>query len=405
MSNPQLIVQKYGGATLADPSKIKQVAKRIFDLHKSGVQVVVVVSAMGQTTNQLIELAHQVSVRPQLRELDMLLSVGERISMSLLSMALNDLGCLAISFTGSQAGILTDDSHVNANIVEVKAHRVEEALKQNKVVILAGFQGVSQMTKEVTTLGRGGSDITAVAMSAFLKADRCEILKDVDCVYTADPKIVSSAVPINQLNYQHLLEMTCWGAKVLHYQSVKLAAEKNITLFVGPAAQNNSTGTLVNHDISFNKKIMLAINSFNSVIAVEFSNSLCNSISNDLSYNLNEKKISEFNSYLQKNQISQAQHLYSKNNLHYFTAPAETLKDISDFEKNQNQFIIKSNLISSVSVTFTQNCDSADLDYFTSLLKSKDIKILEKFSDSNSLHFFVNSKQKNLTIEILHNKI
>jgi aspartate kinase len=397
MPNPQLIVQKYGGATLADPAKIKQVAKRIFDLHKSGVKVVVVVSAMGQTTNQLIELAHQVAVRPQLRELDMLLSVGERISMSLLSMALNDLGCLAISFTGSQAGILTDDSHVNANIVEVKAHRVEEALKQNKVVILAGFQGVSQITKEVTTLGRGGSDITAVAMCAFLKADRCEILKDVDCVYTADPKIVSSAVPINQLNYQHLLEMTCWGAKVLHHQSVKLAAEKNVSLFVGPAAQNNSIGTLVNHNICFDKKNVLAINSLNRLIAVE--------LSNELSHSIYEKRFSDFYSYLQKNQISQVQHLYSKNNLHYFTASAETLKDILDFEKNQNQFVIKSNSISSVSVTFTLKCDSTDLDYFTSLLKNNDIKIFEKFFDSNSLHFFVNSEQKNAAIEILHSKI
>ena len=141
---PNLIVQKYGGATLADPQKIKQVAKRIFDLHKTGSKIVVIVSAMGETTNQLIALAHQICDRPSLRELDMLLTAGERISMSLLSIALNDLGCSAISFTGSQAGILTDNSHVNANIIEVKAFRVEQALNENKVVILAGFQGVAQ---------------------------------------------------------------------------------------------------------------------------------------------------------------------------------------------------------------------------------------------------------------------
>jgi aspartate kinase len=393
MANPQLIVQKYGGATLADPAKIKQVAKRIFDLHNSGVKVVVVVSAMGQTTNQLIELAHEVSPRPQLRELDMLLTVGERISMSLLSMALNDLGCAAISFTGSQAGILTDDSHVNANIIEVKAHRVEEALKQNKVVILAGFQGVSQNSKEITTLGRGGSDITAVAVSAFLKADRCEILKDVDCVYTADPKIVSSAVPIKLLNYQHLLEMTSWGAKVLHHHSVKLAAEKNVTLFIGSAAQKNSTGTLVNHDISFNKKFVLAINSFNRLLAIELKNEL------------NEKRFSDFQAYLQKNQISQVQHLYSKNDLHYFTGSTDTLNNISDFEKNQNHFKIKSDMLSSVSITFTHQCDQNDLEKFINLLKNMNIEIFDKFSDSNSLHFFINSKQKNLAIEILHNQL
>ena len=185
-----LIVQKYGGATLATPAQVKQIALRIYQLHQTGTQVVVVVSAMGQTTNQLIQLARDVSPNPHLRELDMLLTVGERISMSLLSMALNDLGVSAISYTGSQAGILTDDSHVNASIIDVKAFRVEEALKENKIVILAGFQGVSPQTKEITTLGRGGSDTSAVAMAGYLKADRCEILKDVDCIYSADPKVV-----------------------------------------------------------------------------------------------------------------------------------------------------------------------------------------------------------------------
>lgn len=393
MAHPTLIVQKYGGATLADSAKIKQVAKRIFDLHQSGVKVVVVVSAMGQTTNQLIELAHQVSKQPTLREMDMLLTVGERISMSLLSMALNDLGCAAISFTGSQAGILTDDSHVNANIVDVKAYRVEEALKQNKVVILAGFQGVSQNTKEITTLGRGGSDITAVAMASYLKADRCEILKDVDCVYTADPKVVTQAKPINELNYQHLLEMTSWGAKVLHHHSVKLAAEKNVTLYVGPAARENSVGTLVNHNIKFNKKSALAINSFNCLFAVELNNEL------------NEKRFSDFQSYLQKNQISSVQHLLSKNNLHYFTAAQETLNTISDFEKSQKHFSIKSNSISAVSVTFTEKCNEPDLIRFADLLKKQNVEILENFFDSNSLHFFVNSQQKNATIELFHSQI
>lgn len=393
MSHPTLIVQKYGGATLADPAKIKQVAKRIFDLHQSGVKVVVVVSAMGQTTNQLIELAHQVSTQPTLREMDMLLTVGERISMSLLSMALNDLGCAAISFTGSQAGILTDDSHVNANIVDVKAFRVEEALKQNKVVILAGFQGVSQNTKEITTLGRGGSDITAVAMASYLKADRCEILKDVDCVYTADPKVVPGAKPINELNYQHLLEMTSWGAKVLHHHSVKLAAEKNVTLYVGPAARENSVGTLVNHSIKFNKKAVLAINSFNCLYAVELNNEL------------NEKRFSDFQNYLQKNQISSVQHLLSKNNLHYFTGAQETLNSISAFEKKQKHFVLKSDSMSAISVTFTEKCNDADLTQFSDLLKSRDIETSEKFFESNSLHFFVNSQQKNAAIEALHSQI
>ena len=170
-----LIVQKYGGATLADPIKIKAVATRIAEQAKEN-SLVIVVSAMGKTTNSLIDLANQISDNPTRREMDMLLTVGERISMSLVSMALNDLGCPAISFTGSQAGIFTDDSHVNAFIRDVKPTRVQEALKENKVVILAGFQGVSPMTKEITTLGRGGSDTSAVAMAASFQADRCEIL-------------------------------------------------------------------------------------------------------------------------------------------------------------------------------------------------------------------------------------
>lgn len=195
-----LIVQKYGGATLADPDKIKTVSARIAEQAQDN-SLIVVVSAMGKTTNSLIDLANQVSQHPQRRELDMLLTVGERISMSLVSMALNDLGCPAISFTGSQAGIFTDDSHVNAFIKDVKPVRVEEALKNNKVVILAGFQGVSPISKEITTLGRGGSDTSAVAMAAAFNAERCEILKDVPAVFTADPNIVESAKPIHQLNY------------------------------------------------------------------------------------------------------------------------------------------------------------------------------------------------------------
>jgi len=203
---------------------------------------------MGKTTNSLIDLANQVSSHPQRREMDMLLTVGERISMSLVSMALNDLGCPAISFTGSQAGIFTNDSHVNAFIKDVKAFRVAEALEENKVVILAGFQGVSPLTKEITTLGRGGSDTSAVAMAAAFNAERCEILKDVPAVFTADPNIVKDAKPIELLNYDQLMEMTFWGAKVLHYRSVELAKIRDVTLYIGPASNKTSDGTTVEKD-------------------------------------------------------------------------------------------------------------------------------------------------------------
>lgn len=268
-----LIVQKYGGATLADPQKIKAVASRIAKQSQEN-SLLVVVSAMGKTTNSLIELANQVSAHPQRREMDMLLTVGERISMSLVSMALNDLGCRAISFTGSQAGIFTDDSHVNAFIKDVKAFRVEEALKENKVVILAGFQGVSPATKEITTLGRGGSDTSAVAMAAAFNAERCEILKDVPAIFTADPNVVKQALPLQELNYDQLLEMTFWGAKVLHYRSVELAKIRNVTLYIGPAANNNAekilAGTLVKKGLNmFESCKALSLNSHETVLEIK----------------------------------------------------------------------------------------------------------------------------------------
>lgn len=389
MPTAKLTIQKYGGATLADPDKIKQVAKRIFDLHKSGSKIVVVVSAMGKTTDQLLELAQQVSNRPSLRELDMLLTVGERISMSLLSIALNDLGCSAISFTGSQAGILTDDSHICANIIDVKAFRVEEALKENKVVILAGFQGVSQNTKEITTLGRGGSDITAVAMAGYLKADRCEILKDVDCIYTADPKLIKSARPIPQLNYQHLLEMTSWGAKVLHHRSVKLAEEKQVTLYIGAATDTHSTGTIITNKIDFASQSILAINSFSHLYQLNFSGESPDALQD----------------FLRKNQIGQLQFLFSRLNNYYFTAPLETLNTLREFEKKQNYFKITNSQLSSVSVTFTKPTAEKNLIELKKLLTEKRIAIVESLQTTNSLHFFVNSQQKNEAIQLLHDLI
>lgn len=287
-NNQKLIVQKYGGATLSTPEQIKQVAKRIANLHNSGTKVVAVVSAMGKTTNELIDLAHKVSAHPQLRELDMLLTVGERISMSLLSMALNDLGCSAISFTGSQAGIMTNDDHVNAQIIDVKAYRVEEALKKNQVVILAGFQGVSPKTKEITTLGRGGSDTSAVAMAGFLNADCCEILKDVDAVYTADPKLISNAQPIANLNYEHLLDMTQWGAKVLHHSSVEMAAEKKVPLYVGLASKENKIGTFISNHCKFHTQQVLAVNSHKEVYEIKLGH---------------QKDFNQLNQFLNQNQI------------------------------------------------------------------------------------------------------
>lgn len=239
MSSAPIVVQKYGGACLETPEKLRAVAAALADLHKKGVRPVVIVSAMGKTTDELIRLAYQVSPHPVRRELDMLLTTGERISMSLMSMALADLGIPAISFTGSQAGVLTDESHSQARIQDVRPIRVREELERGRVVVLAGFQGVNPNTKEITTLGRGGSDTTAVAMAAALKADRCEIIKEVDGVCTADPRVVSASQPIRQLDFAALGEMCFWGAKVLHFRCVELARSQNVPLVIkkwgGPA--------------------------------------------------------------------------------------------------------------------------------------------------------------------------
>lgn len=263
----RLIVQKYGGATLATPAHIRAAAARIRELSLAGHPVVAIVSAMGSTTNELIALANQVSHRPALRELDMLLTTGERVSMALLTMALQDLGCDAISFTGSQAGILTDDSHVNAFIKDVRAFRVSEALSQGKIVVLAGFQGVSPVTKEITTLGRGGTDTTAVAMSIYLKAYRCEILKEVPAVFTADPRLVAAARPLKSLTYSQLADMCFWGAKVLHYRSVELAGRFAVPLYVGPARDAASEGTtLQTGDSMYESSEILSLNSHEKVI-------------------------------------------------------------------------------------------------------------------------------------------
>lgn len=227
-----IIVQKYGGMCLETPTRIRAVASELADLHGRGHKVVAIVSAMGKTTDELIRTAYQVSPHPNRRELDMLLTTGERVSMSLMSMALSDLGVPAISFTGSQAGVMTDESHSSARILDVKPIRVKEELDRGKIVVLAGFQGVNPLNKEITTLGRGGSDTTAVAMAAALKAERCEIIKEVDGICSADPRLVSEVRSLKQLDFASLAEMCYWGAKVLHFRSVELALTQNVPLVI-----------------------------------------------------------------------------------------------------------------------------------------------------------------------------
>ncbi len=250
-----IVVQKYGGTSVAGVDRIKVVAERIARSAAAGNSMVVVVSAMGKATDELVKLAHEISEVPHAREMDMLMSAGERISMALLAMALHEMGHDAISFTGSQAGIMTDTSHTKARIVEVKAHRIEAALAGGQIVIVAGFQGVST-DKDVTTLGRGGSDTTAVALAAALGAEVCEIYTDVTGVYSADPRIVHNARKLNAVTYDEMLEMAASGAGVLSLRSVEFARTHGVVIHCR-SSFTDETGTVVNEEVEQVEKALV----------------------------------------------------------------------------------------------------------------------------------------------------
>ena len=242
-----LIVQKYGGSSVADAEGMKRVANRIVAAKRDGNQVVVVVSAMGDTTDELIDLAKQITPIPSGRELDMLLTAGERISMALLAMAITNLGHEARSFTGSQAGVITTSAHGRARIIDVTPGRIQEALAEGAIAIVAGFQGISQDTKDVTTLGRGGSDTTAVALAAALEADVCEIYTDVDGIFSADPRVVPNAHKLKTVTYEEMLELAASGAKVLHLRCVEYARRYDLPIHVRSSFTTNE-GTWVVKD-------------------------------------------------------------------------------------------------------------------------------------------------------------
>ncbi|MCA0331593.1 MAG: aspartate kinase [Actinobacteria bacterium] len=242
-----LVVQKYGGSSVADAEAIKRVARRIVETKKDGDDVVVIVSAMGDTTDDLIDLAQQVSPDPAPRELDMLLTAGERISMAVLAMAINDLGYEARSYTGSQAGLITDSTHGKARIIDVTPGRIRSAIDDGAIAIVAGFQGVAQDTKDITTLGRGGSDTTAVALAAALQADVCEIYTDVDGIFTADPRVAPAARQVPRITYEEMLELAANGAKVLHLRCVEYARRFDLPIHVR-SSFSDKTGTWVVSD-------------------------------------------------------------------------------------------------------------------------------------------------------------
>jgi aspartate kinase len=272
-----IVVQKYGGSSVADVERLRKVADRIMQTKQAGHAVVVVVSAMGDTTDDLLALAKKISPNPDRRELDMLLSAGERISMALLSMAIRERGGDAISFTGSQSGIITNDRHVDARIIEVRPFRVQDELARGRVVVIAGYQGVSYR-REVTTLGRGGSDTTAVAMAAALGAEYCEICSDVDGVYSADPRVVASARRVGSLSFEETQELAESGAKVLNAQAVEFAKEKGIAIYARaagsllPGADPSADGTVVRRYPPRAAGTVVGVASERDLFVLEFTN-------------------------------------------------------------------------------------------------------------------------------------
>ena len=249
----ELIIQKYGGSSLASPQNIREAAQRVVRRSQQGVRLVVVVSAMGDTTDDLIELAHQVSARPDGRDLDLLISTGETVSAALLSMALKSLGQDAISLSGAQAGIQTDGYYSQAHILDINSQRMERELARSKVVVVAGFQGIERTSEDVTTLGRGGSDTTAVALAARLKAKICEIYTDVEGIYTADPRVVPEARKLSEIDYEEMLELASYGSKVIHPRAVEIGKLYQIPILVAGSG-SQSCGTLILEGVNMEAK-------------------------------------------------------------------------------------------------------------------------------------------------------
>ncbi|MCF6148835.1 MAG: aspartate kinase [Candidatus Kuenenia sp.] len=251
-----LIVQKFGGTSVANAERIKAAAKRIIETYDSGNKVIVVVSARGQTTDELIELANEITDKPSTREMDMLLSTGEQVSIALMAMAIHALGYPAISFTGGQVGIVTDSFHTKARIRNINAERIHKELDNGTIVIVAGFQGIDA-NENITTLGRGGSDTTAVALASIMNADRCDIFTDVDGIYTADPRLVPNARKLSKISYDEILELASLGAQVMHSRSIEFAKKYNVPLYVR-SSFNNSEGTLICKEIGDMEDIVVS---------------------------------------------------------------------------------------------------------------------------------------------------
>lgn len=388
-----LIVQKYGGNLLSTPEKVTAVAQKIKKLIDQGDQVVAVVSAMGKTTDELIDLAYKVSQKPIRRELDMLLSVGERISMSLLSMALNDLKVPAKSFTGSQSGILTESDHTQARIYDVKPIRIEAELAKKSMIIIAGFQGVSHMEKEITTLGRGGTDTTAVAMSYALKADRCEIIKEVGGIYSGDPNQIRSAKRYQELNYDVALEATYWGAKILHFRAVELAKKLNIPIQIKHIDDPKITTTIRGDVKMLESQKVITISSVKNIAICEFSSDL-------------KKTLSEVGEFLKKNTLPWPQILATESTNNstklFISSSDESLKVVIGAIKESKTFKSCDDQHSTVTATCFGNTNSDLSLKILEQLEKKNVSADKVFYTPQSISVLVKQKDRDQAINALH---
>jgi aspartate kinase len=395
--SPSVIVRKYGGSSLSSAEKIKAVATALADLHRMGQNFIVIVSAMGKSTDQLHSLAREVCAVPPPRELDMLLSTGERVSMALLSMALHERGCHAISFTGSQAGVLTDEAHTQARVMAITPSRVDEALSSGALVVLAGFQGVSPKTKEITTLGRGGSDTTAVAMAGHFRSERCEILKDVEGVFSVDPFLLQEAQHLARLNYDHLLDMTFWGAKVLHYRSVELAFRLKVPLWIGLAHGVGRSTTISGDPAMYESGKVLAINTKSNVKRSVFHHALVNEAFN------------HFNQLLTKNGQPWPQLLHTERCTEgwemWWTSSSEAVESLQDIFSEDP--VITSDPLTYASVSLTSHGLVASHlpQTFIQTLSESNIVIEKIFFGAMGMSFVIPDQQKDLCVRACHRLI
>jgi len=388
-----LIVQKYGGNLLSTPDKVKAIALKIKKHYDRGDQVIAVVSAMGKTTDELIELAYKVSPKPIRRELDMLLSVGERISMALLSMAMNDLQIPAKSFTGSQSGILTERDHTQARIIDVKPIRIEKELAQKNMIIVAGFQGVSQEEKEITTLGRGGTDTTAVAMTYALKADRCEIMKEVGGIYSADPSIVKNAKRYKELDYETAIEATYWGAKILHFRAVELAKKLKIPLQICHV-ENQEVSTLIHGECKMlETQKVLTVSSLKNVSACEFKLDL-------------QQTLACMDEALKKNSLPWPQILSTESDKNltrlFISSSDESLKVILSTLKDCKGFLAAKEDLSTVTATCFSSTSSDMSLQILQKLSQKNISAEKIFYTPQSVSVLLKADSRDKAVQALH---